>query len=133
MQHVEINRISINWSAISCGVPQGSVLGPLLVLFDTNDLPHVCKSFEIVLFADYTNVTALGQIDFLINEDIRKLNYWLNANKLIINMDKTVEMNVKSSSLMTHQLNNCDIKTEPVCKYLGVYVDSKLNYLFCPI
>ena len=47
-------------------------------------------------------------------------------------MDKTVEMNVNSSSSMTHQLNNCDIKTEPVCKYLGVYVDSKQNDLFVP-
>ena len=38
-------------------------------------------------------------------------------------MDKTVQMNLKSSSSMTFQLNICDIKTEPICKYLGVYVD----------
>ena len=72
---------------------------------------------KLFFFADDTNLTALGQADFLINETIRKLNYWLKANKPIINVDKTVQLNVKSSSSssMTFQFNNCDTKTEPVC------------------
>ena len=127
-QRVEINGVSSNWSSIKCGVPQGSILGPLLFLIYINDLPHVCKSSEVVLFADDTNVTALGQVNVAIENDISYLNYWLNANKLVINMDKTVQMNIKTSNSMTFQLNSCAIKTEPVCKYLGIYVDSKLSF-----
>ena len=120
IQRVEIKGISSNWSTIKCGVPQGSILGPLLFLIYINDLPHACNSTEIVLFADDTNVTAIGQINLRVEVDIIKLNYWLNANKLIINMDKTVQMNLKTSNSKTFQLNNCNIKKEPVIKYLGV-------------
>ena len=129
IQRVEIKGISSKWSTIKCGVPQGSILGPLLFLIYINDQPHACNSTEIVLFADDTNVTAIGQINLRVEEDIIKLNYWLNANKLIINMDKTVEMNLKTSNSMTFQLNNCNIKKETVIKYLGVYIDSKLSFV----
>ena len=129
IQRVEIKGISSNWSTIKCGVPQGSILGPLLFLIYINDLPHACNSIEIVLFADDTNVTAIGQINLRVEEDIIKLNYWLNANKLIINMDKTVQMNLKTSNSMTFLLNNCNIKKEPVINYLGVYIDSKLSFV----
>ena len=54
------------------------LLGPLLFLIFINDLPHVCRSFEIVFFADDINVAALGQADFSTKEDLRLLKYWPN-------------------------------------------------------
>ena len=73
-QRIEINGVSSNWSSIKSGVPRGSILGPLLFLIYINDLPHVCKSSEVVLFADDTNVTALGQVNVAIENDISYLN-----------------------------------------------------------
>ena len=57
------------------------------------------------------------------------LNNWLHANKLVINLSKTVQMNVKlSASNHLFQLNSCSINTKPVCKYLGIYIDSKFSF-----
>ena len=60
MQGVELNEISSSWKRVKCGVPQGSILGPLLFIIYKNDLPNVWKDVEIILFADDTNIEAIG-------------------------------------------------------------------------
>ena len=87
-QRVEVNGVSSGWRNISCGVPQGSILGPLLFLVYINDLPRSCPSTEVLLFADDTNLTAINcQINNL-QSDLANLNNWLNANKIVLNMSK---------------------------------------------
>ena len=129
IQRVETNGVSSNWQTIKYGVPQGSILGPLLFLIYINDLPLACKSLEVLLFADDTNLTALNCSVENIEQDLNNVNEWLKANRLALNMKKTVRVNIgNSASNKDFCLSECIILTKPVCKYLGVFVDNKLSF-----
>ena len=78
---------------ISCGVPQGSTLGPLLLLIHNNDLCSVSSLFEFILFADDTNLSISGaNLSNLyedINNEMNLLFQWFSANRLSLNLTKT--------------------------------------------
>ena len=97
-KRVIVNGACSSWNSIVCGVPQGSILGPLLFLIYINDLPLVCKSLDVILFADDTNLTAINKDDNSVQEDLQNINNWLIANNLILNMDKTVQMNIRNKN-----------------------------------
>ena len=130
-QRVNVNGACSSWKSIVCGVPQGSILGPLLFLIYINDLPLVCKSLDVILFADDTNLTAINKDDNSVQEDLQSINNWLIANKLILNMDKVVQMNItnkSSASKSVFKFDDVSNEVRNLCKYLGIYVDSKLSF-----
>ena len=93
--------------------------------------PLVCKSLDVILFADDTNLTAINKDDNSAQEDLQSINNWLIANKLILNMDKTVQMNIRnknSASKSVFKFDDVSIEVRNLCKYLGIYVDSKLSF-----
>ena len=94
-QRVFVNGFISDTKPVSSGVPQGSILGPLLFLIYINDFTQSSDFFSIRLFADDTSLTALGNnIDELllkINKELSISNIydWLCANKLTLNLRKT--------------------------------------------
>ena len=92
-QCVCFNGVTSNLQSVQCGVPQGSVLGPLLFLLYINDIKNISSMLFTLLFADDTNVFIHGKdINALfdnMNNEMLKIVQWLNVNKLSINIKKT--------------------------------------------
>ena len=90
--YVSINGYESGLSAINCGVPQGSVLGPLLFFLYINDLNQAIKFCKVHHFADDTNLLCLSnsikKLNKLVNADLKHLVNWLNANKISLSVKK---------------------------------------------
>ena len=78
---------------LQTGVPQGSILGPLLLLIYMNDAPNISPLLEIILYADDTTglcpIRLSGNENPNINFELSKINDWLAVNQLSLNIDKT--------------------------------------------
>ena len=135
-QFVTYNGVSSSTKTITCGVPQGSILGPLLFLLYINDLYNVCSTSVPLLYADDTNLFYKGKdIDTLvrgINFELGNISTWLKVNKLSLNVKKKHYMlfsNHKSKHMDAkitidgHKIDQV-VKT----KFLGVVIDNKLNW-----
>ena len=131
-QYVVFNDCKSECTKIQCGVPQGSVLGPLLFLIFINDLPSVSKLFMPLLFADDTNLFCAGDdLDLLvdkINVEMTDVYAWVTANKLSLNVDKTNFMLFTpkrwSRSVKDTVIDHCKINEVKETKFLGVVIDN---------
>jgi len=122
---------------ITCGVPQGSILGPLLFILYINDLSNISNKFFPVLFADDSNLffrgKNLNEMITTINEELSKVYEWLVTNKLSLNVDKT-NFILFSTNRRQHLINQdvtikgTKIKQVTSTKFLGVVIDSKLKW-----
>ena len=92
-QYVEIDGVSSNVLSLSTGVPQGSILGPLLFLIYMNDIPYCTKYFNFILYADDTTLSNTIQIPSMsplhINDELAKVYAWLAVKKSNLNVTKT--------------------------------------------
>ena len=92
-QRVKLDGKKSSYLNISCGVPQGSILGPLLFLIYINDMKNSVKNSILHHFADDTNLLCSDTNEKLLerkmNEDLKLIYLWLCANRLSLNVDKT--------------------------------------------
>ena len=122
-----IEDIQSQKASVTCGVPQGSNLGPLFFLLYVNDITHVSK-FKTTLFADDTVFAAKSIIDLKkkVNEELNNIDNWLkHNNKLSLNYNKTHYMLITKQKIpldfdMNISINNHIIAKVDNLKYLGV-------------
>ena len=85
-QYVYINGETSQLKDISCGVPQESVLGPIIFLIYINDLPNISKDLHFFLFADDTSIyyeaESPEKFEHVMNKELRELHKWLVVNRL---------------------------------------------------
>ena len=100
-QFVKIGNIQSSPETITCGIPQGSTLGPLLFLLYINDLPNCSKKLSFRIFADDTNMfytsDNLHQLEHVMNEELKLVFKYCIINKLSINLTKTNYMIISST------------------------------------
>ncbi|KAI5721554.1 hypothetical protein M8J77_022256 [Diaphorina citri] len=120
---------------VLAGVPQGSVLGPLLFLLYMNDITSADQSAHITLFADDTTILVSGsnRADVLSKsaEVMSNIQSWFRANKLSLNQAKTSYIyfnSPQSSSLPPIETPNLSLSSATEVKFLGLVVDSKLKW-----
>ena len=131
---------------LSCGVPQGSKLGPLLYLIVANNLLENIKSPHVFAYADDTAVIVTDENFCVAQQKIQNeatiISQWCHDNGLILNVKKskimyvrssrwrTKNVNIKIKDLCTYSKNGKAVEVEQVSfyKYLGVYVDQHLNW-----
>ena len=136
---VSINGFKSDHQPIECGVPQESVLGPLLFLIFINDLNFAIRNSSNFHFADDTcllNIkSTIKEISKYVSKDLRSLSKWLNANKIYLNITKLEVLIFKRKGRVFDadlKLKLCGKKlfTSKSEKYLGVILDERLQWDF---
>ena len=136
-QYVTYDGVRSSTKPIQCGVPQGSILGPLLFIITMNDIGNVSDFLYSILYADDTSVLLNGK-DYsdlikLLNSELDKLSNWLSANKLSLNVKKSYYMvfhraKLKIDKHAAIKMNGVFLQRTNSLKYLGVIIDHKLNW-----
>jgi len=134
-QFVEFNGCKSIVRTISTGVPQGSILGPLLFLIYINDLPHVSNLFEMLMYADDTTLFCNIKhttTEVELNTELKKISNWLSSNKLSLNVKKSKYMVFHTSQRQVEypllKLNDTEIERVNQFNFLGLIISSNLKW-----
>jgi len=121
---------------IKCGVPQGSILGPLLFTVYVNDMCRDVLS-DLYLYADDSMLLVSGksvtEIEKTLTEEMHKLNNWLQSNKLSLHLGKTESIlfgskrKLKKASSLNIWCNNVKLEAKSSVKYLGAEFDQDMS------
>jgi hypothetical protein len=136
-QCVEYNGVTSSFKNITYGVPQGSILGPLLFILYVNDIVNCSELLLFILFADDTNLFfSCGDIQQLkntVNKELAKVSVWFRANKLSLNTKKSNfilfgNKHLPNAFQLCISIDDHLLEQVTHTKFLGVYVDAKLSW-----
>ena len=133
---VQINKEVSSKKCVNIGIPQGSILGPILFIIYINDLPLVSEILSSTLYADDTNF-SLNHRNYLemipaLNGELAKIQDWILANRLTINPSKTESLLFSKRNIPTSNeqpvLNGNPIQWVDSAKFLGVFIDKNVDF-----
>ena len=132
-QSVKIKQHVSSAKQISIGVPQGSILAPLLFLLYVNDLPNISPNCSTILFADDTTLSLHDEstscLELNCNEILNRLYNWTLSNRISVNIDKTFYIPISNRSWIVSPritLNDQIIDSRSNGNFLGVVLDDKI-------
>jgi hypothetical protein len=135
-QMVNVSGILSSSANITCGVPQGSILGPLLFLIYVNDMEAVVRN-KLLLYADDSGILVSGKdiqyITSQLTDDLTSISKWLTDNKLSLHLGKTESIlfaskpKLRSCDKLDIVCNETSISSTKSVKYLGVNLDQSLS------
>ena len=137
-QRSYVNGVLSTEQYVSCGIPQGSVLGLFLFIIYVNDFPKCLQHTTPGMCADDTFITMahenISTIEFSLNSDLAAVHDWLQTNKLDCNTSKTSYMtigspqNLTKAEFMNLKMDDWPIEHKPSIKLLGVHIDAMLTW-----
>ena len=135
-QAVKVNGTVSNFQLINTGVPQGSVLGPILYLIYVNDVPNISNLFSQCLFADDTDLifqsSCKDDLLYKTNVGLNQFYSWCCVNRLSINISKTKIMlfsNVLSPADVSEvYMNGLKLEYASSVRFLGLIIDDQLKF-----
>ena len=139
MQMMSLASVNSDIQTVCCGVPQGSVLGPLLFLICINDFHNCSELLDFHLFADDASLffkhKDINILESEINSELANVHNWLSANQLSLNIEKSnlsffIQCKNEFPKRLYHLsfINNQSLTEENCIRYLAVYIDSNISW-----
>ena len=134
-QQVKIRNSCSSFRNITMGVPQGSILGPILFIIYLNDLPKISDEMTCLSYADDTAIIfknkSSSHLQVTVDKLLLRISDWFNANFLSLNVTKTYTQHYTTRSSdfkLKVSINNIAVEEKANLKYLGVVIDKSLKF-----